>query len=546
MFAKAGPKNIRHLPSVPGGHLKVSRVLLLASLVATAVLLPSLAQSNAAPNQKLSGHIRYCRISPPQSGVKLLEDIFQRVSSAPQIAMAKGQLKPQSQEVFPLQSEGRLNQGLAIRPKQAGKNALLPSPSLQLIASAPAASPAKPVGQGVVAYRAPEPPASEIWMGSSFQSQSRATPSQSQQSAQSPGIWESAQTGGQQILNGLLAGNGPAAEPESPACDQEVQALKEKRSCLKAQTRNRAPQHVADLASTTGKLFNLSRKLEEAQKIATAPPPPPSETERGKAFEKTAYAKKKASQPAGDAAMPVLTLGGRAGSLNDSLNADEARNSAPPYLSYNRKGVSQFPPSRQDNARVATLAKDAREESDKKPGFWQDRDSFEQNKQDLSDSYARKELKTLGGRDVIALLPPNVVTGIPLVRLGISEAQASSALTDIGSMKQQKVNNWTVWSWQRPQAKNGTSLQLYMRHGLLDAMRIFEPSLIASDFGVSLGDSLATVKEKFGEPAFILSEPTPGAGQNYIYPISQVGFQLARPAPDQSPRVVSVLIFNVK
>jgi hypothetical protein len=85
-----------------------------------------------------------------------------------------------------------------------------------------------------------------------------------------------------------------------------------------------------------------------------------------------------------------------------------------------------------------------------------------------------------------------------------------------------------------------------MRNGLLDAMRIFDQTLIGPDFGVTLGDSLARVKEKFGEPAFILQEPGPGAGQNYIYPISQVGFQLARPAPGDQPRVVSLLIFNVK
>jgi hypothetical protein len=146
----------------------------------------------------------------------------------------------------------------------------------------------------------------------------------------------------------------------------------------------------------------------------------------------------------------------------------------------------------------------------------------------------------------IALLPPNVVTGIPLVHLGSSEQQASGALQSIGSMKQQKVQKWTVWSWARPQAKTGTSLQLYMRNGLLDAMRIFDSSLIGTDFGVNVGDSMARVKEKFGEPAFIVDEPQPGAGRNYIYPISQIGFQLARPAPGDQPRVVSVLIFNVK
>ncbi len=92
------------------------------------------------------------------------------------------------------------------------------------------------------------------------------------------------------------------------------------------------------------------------------------------------------------------------------------------------------------------------------------------------------------------------------------------------------------------------ALQLFFRHGLLDAIRIFDPSLIAPDFGVMPGDTLESVKERFGEPAFMLSEPAGGtSSKNYIYPISQVAFQLARPdiESNQSPQVVSVLIFSV-
>ncbi|MGC5184045.1 hypothetical protein ACPXBI_28750, partial [Escherichia coli] len=60
------------------------------------------------------------------------------------------------------------------------------------------------------------------------------------------------------------------------------------------------------------------------------------------------------------------------------------------------------------------------------------------------------------------------------------------------------------------------------------------------------------IKEKFGEPAFILPEPAGGrsieAGKNYIYPISQVSFALARShdKAKPAPQVVSMLIFNVK
>jgi hypothetical protein len=157
---------------------------------------------------------------------------------------------------------------------------------------------------------------------------------------------------------------------------------------------------------------------------------------------------------------------------------------------------------------------------------------------------ADKEISPAEGK--IALLPPNVVTGIPLISLGVSEAQASSSLSELGHLDHEKLNNWTIWSWYKDTNSSTCALQLFMKHGLLEAMRIHDSSLISPGFGISLGDSLAKVKEKFGEPAFIIGEPESGNGQNYIYPISQVGFQLARTNPNDTPKVISVLIFNVK
>ncbi len=517
--------------------------------------LPGLTQG--ADNRKsLSGHIGYSRISAPQSGVKLLEDIFQRVSAAPQIALAKGQLKPQAQEVFQPTVEGRLNQGLAIRPKQTGKNALMPSPSLQLIASANSpGSAGKPVGQGVVAYRAGEPSQSEIWMGNAFQSQSRVPLTQNQAASQSPGIWESPQFNQQnnkQLSNGLLASNNaPVAAPTLPremGSAEEPVVVAEKEPGRR-QLRSRAQQSPMDLATASGKLYDLSRRLEEAQKL---PSPPPSISggsssfsfaDNGKVGEKISYDRKSTAVAQCQCPPPSAVRAQRLPPVvNDGLALDERRQNASSGSFAKHKALVQSSSSRLDSALKGAGLEDA----EKKRGFFQERDGFCENRSQSNERQPRKESSMLADKDVIALLPPNVVTGIPLVRLGISQSQASSALQAIGNMKQQKVNNWTVLSWQRPQAKGSTALQLYIRHGLLDAMRIFEPSLIAADFGVTLGDSLSTVKEKFGEPAFILGEPSPGAGQNYIYPISQVAFQLARPAPDQSPRVVSVLIFNVK
>ena len=81
---------------------------------------------------------------------------------------------------------------------------------------------------------------------------------------------------------------------------------------------------------------------------------------------------------------------------------------------------------------------------------------------------------------------------------------------------------------------------------MVDAIRIFDSSFLRPDLGVNLGDGIAAVKEKFGEPSFILSDPSAVPTQNYIYPISQIGFQLSRSKEDEPPKIVSMIVFNVK
>lgn len=89
-------------------------------------------------------------------------------------------------------------------------------------------------------------------------------------------------------------------------------------------------------------------------------------------------------------------------------------------------------------------------------------------------------------------------------------------------------------------------MQVYVRHGLVEALRIFDNAFIAPDFGVHLNDDVSTVKAKFGEPAFMQDEPECPSAKNYVYPISQVSFELTRASNSPSPKVVSVLIFTVK
>lgn len=145
----------------------------------------------------------------------------------------------------------------------------------------------------------------------------------------------------------------------------------------------------------------------------------------------------------------------------------------------------------------------------------------------------------------VALSPPTVVMGIPTVRLRSSENQANRALAVMGNMQKRNLNGWTIWSCNRPGTKDPL-VQMYIRHGRVEALRIFDPSMVAPDLGVHIGDDLAVLKARFGEPAFILSEPLPGTGQNYIYPISQIGFLVSRSNPGAPPQVASLLIFNVQ
>ncbi len=150
----------------------------------------------------------------------------------------------------------------------------------------------------------------------------------------------------------------------------------------------------------------------------------------------------------------------------------------------------------------------------------------------------------------IALQPPSVLNGIPMVRLGSSALQAERALKlNSAAIVKQKIGNWTIWSILK-QDHREAAVQLYLQRGIVEAIRVFDPNLVGPDIGIRLGDDLATIKQKFGEPTFILAEPAAHQispeGKNYVYPISQVCFELSRYQGQGAPRIVSMLIFDVK
>ncbi len=486
------------------GPKGLSKVLLLASLIALAPL--TVAAQQITSGVKLSGKVSYARTSPPASGVHLLEDIFQRVRSAPQIAMAKNLYKQQMEVAQ--QQNGPTDYRLAIRPKKlSGRNSARPLPASQM-APTEVDSLAVAFGNsgtsGTFSQRIAAEPIPQTFLGN------RQFPIVAKESSNklssSSGVWES-----------------PAQMREEAKRESEGYS---------------SSYRPPDLATAAGKLLGITKAIQDAQQMASsgadgwaqggagAPMASPSRARADQISFQSIDSKDSDDfeERVGKKNADPSVLSRRLSSKADSAVHTKMR-AAVPSTNMGRF-VGSAAPASPPSAFLAGGDKGTPEDGPS-----------------VSDE---RMIKSKIAMSDIALLPPNVVTGIPLVRLGASEMQANSALHQIGNMKQQKVNKWTVWSWNRPQSKTATSMQLFMRNGLLDAMRIFEPSLIGSDFGVSLGDSLARVKEKFGEPAFILQEAGPGAGQNYIYPISQIGFQLARPAPGQQPRVVSVLIFNVK
>ena len=85
-----------------------------------------------------------------------------------------------------------------------------------------------------------------------------------------------------------------------------------------------------------------------------------------------------------------------------------------------------------------------------------------------------------------------------------------------------------------------------MRQSKVNAIRVFDSSFLQPGFNIRLGDQLTAVKEKFGEPAFILTDNLAITSQNYIYPLSQIGFQLTKSKKGYLPKIASIIIFSAR
>lgn len=151
----------------------------------------------------------------------------------------------------------------------------------------------------------------------------------------------------------------------------------------------------------------------------------------------------------------------------------------------------------------------------------------------------------------VAFLPPSTVHGINGLPLGASEAETAKFFKNRGNLSRSFISGWKVWTLLDGQQT--PILQVYLRNGRTEAFRIFNQSYVPAGLGVAINDELPSMKGKFGEPSFILEEPgikqqsAPQSAaivaKNYVYPVSQVSFQLVRNGPS-SPHIHSLLLFR--
>jgi hypothetical protein len=539
--------------------------------------------------------VAYSRITPPSGGVKLLQDIFKKVHNAPQIARDKPGAKKLQESQQLANQAGLSDQNLMIRPKGQGKNLLTSAPQLNWISEKKESSMPQYNNMPQALSGATNGTIGPYGVPVAEQDKSRSNntgalpPVSMGKLVSQPGDLYR-----QSVIannNRLRQSNAPPSPPASPtvitdsrdarlrmvqsgygsnsSLDLDItsstHAGKYKTQAQTSRTRGAslAPKPMsqpttAPLKVAIGKLQNLykdtNQTLAESERLSEG---------QSREYSNKANLLKAKVQPGSNYAQLGSNFGQSSYRRAKSSEERYFPSSEAGAGGYTQTGIYIAPSASQPAQSGAGMKKyvqqnTGRWDASQSPGIWESSGASQAGGavmgEPAGDDAFQSSFDSLGAqnqsgdRELIALLPPNVVTGIPLIRLGSSEAQASSALAQIGKMKVEQVDNWNVWTWSKPGEKD-PALQLYVRHGLLDAMRIFDRSLIGSDFGVTLGDVLSKVKETFGEPAFMVKEPQPGAGQNYIYPISQVGFQLARPAgapANQPPRVVSVLIFHVK
>lgn len=149
----------------------------------------------------------------------------------------------------------------------------------------------------------------------------------------------------------------------------------------------------------------------------------------------------------------------------------------------------------------------------------------------------------------VAFLPPSAVHGLSGLSLGASEKETALYLKDRGPLASTVYGGFKVWTLSDTSGK--PHLQVYLRNNRAEAFRVFDQKYVPASLGINITDNLSTMKSKFGEPSFILEEPNVKNAKNYVYPVSQISFQLARPPQTHGksmspgkPQILSLMLFR--
>lgn len=472
-------------------------IALVSILLAAIMLLPNVGPARAAKKRArmVTTTSSQARMTTPQAGVRLLEDILARMRNAPQIAMTNKQIQlesgAESAGLGDNNEKGQEDYRLAIKPRSKIGNSLQRRKQMPTLALLP---------QSGQYYRDQRRSGSAVRGGSGLlKSKAKARANK--------GFWEAEQAETAAPHQSIATYQ---AMRESKAESKHVWEKQDEADRLTAGLSQRSKDRIANSA---GKLYEISRFFDNARQVQSMP-----------------AVKLKAKRPAEEAAAdgPRVLEGASnqiASQYSGAMLDDRSAKKLP-----DKKESAQAPVhSSLLRSGEARLGSSFRSDSF---GYGQYRGQGSGNKAVVRDYK-------------LALLPPNVATGIPLVRLGSSSGDAAKALAAIGGASKSRIGKWAVWSYKRPGSRR-IALQVFVRSERVEALRIFDSSLVGPSFGVRLGDSLSAVKKRFGEPAFILPEPVAGAGQNYVYPINQVSILMQRGGPKSAPAVASMLIFNVR
>ncbi len=520
------------------------------------------------------------KLPTPQAGLKLLQSIFTRMGNEPQLA--KNEKKQQAKEIIAFQGQNLTQNQLFLQNQTDPALMIRPQEKNKAIAGKTMPMPI----QGMNIAMAP-PPADSF--ASSNEGQDK-TPSRSEASN---GIWES---DGSSTHGSLKKAATPASSasnlrgfyapgPTLGRATTLASAPSPASAPAKDSERGLSMESQRRLSKAFGNLAGITQKMQEAQqmpsKIAVAPrqqqyqggsfgfgssagaggAPQAEESKESKGVR--FYKAPRGTQIIDDsptikdyrtidtnagntAANRVVAHAPKFGAPMSPVVADQYSSQGdegtvkldqPSAFKYNRE-YGQNSLSSADNDELSSwgATTKAKERSDKtKPSA---------STADSKASFKREAESRSRQRDLVAYVPPSMVAGIPGLMLGSSEYETSRFLANRGDILKETIDGWKVWSL-RATGTQEPLLQVYIRNNQVQGLRIFERGLTPPGLGVSLGDGLVAMKQKFGEPAFILQEPINHGGKNYVYPVSQVSFQVAKPSSGEAaPKVVSLLLFK--